>query len=234
MFPRHQFVLVLLILLFATGRAAAQTLPARDLQQWSQIAVAYQASVQLGVTAFGELRAANDVSQFEEEFLSAEVIYSPWQWMSLGIGYRYIHANQNLTGLDHENRGYADATFNARPFHGFLLSDRVRPELRWLQRPKGATFTQRYRDRVTLERPIKVRAKTYTPFGMWEKFYDASVGAWTETRYYTGVTVPVAERMSLQLYFLHQTDWSSRPFDANVLGVSLLFHSPGARVSHPH
>lgn len=91
------------------------------------------------LTAFGEVRLGNDVSQFDEELLSAGVTYSALRWMSLSTGYLYVHADPDLSGLNHENRVYVDATFKAPPFHGFLLADRIRPELRWLQLPTGVS-----------------------------------------------------------------------------------------------
>jgi hypothetical protein len=224
---------VLLALVVARSQVRAQTPPPRDIQQWTQIAVTYPATPRLALTAFGELRVGNDVSQLDQELLSADVTYSPSSRVSLGTGYRYIHANPTLSGLDDENRLYADATVNASAFHGFLISDRVRPELRWLQEPNRTVFNRRYRNRLTVERSVDVHAKTYTPFVMWERFYDATVDAWSRTRYYAGLTVPGAAGRSLQLYFMHEANRFSPPFDKTVIGASLLFHLKGAHVRHP-
>jgi hypothetical protein len=224
---------VLLALVVTRSHVRAQPPPPRDIQQWTQLAVAYPATPRLTLAAFGELRVGNDVSQLDQELLNAELTYSPSSRVSLGTGYRYIHANPTLSGLDDENRLYADATVKASAFHGFVISDRVRLDLRWLQEPNRATFDRRYRNRLTVERSVDVRAKTQTPFVMWERFYDATLEAWSRTRYYAGLTVPGAAGRSLQLYLMHEANRFSPPFDKTVIGASVMFQLKGAHVRHP-
>ncbi len=219
-----------LVLMLFADRATAQSPPAKDFQQWTQVAADWQVKPRLTVTTFGEIHIGNDVSQFDQEIVSAGISYSLSKWVVLGTGYLYLHANPKLSGISYENRIYGEVTFNAPRFHKFLLSDRVRPELRWEQAPTGGTFTQRYRNRVTLERPIK----KYSLFVMWEKFYNANVEAWSRTRYYGGVTRKVGERRSIQVYFMRQNDQYSRPFHKNAIGASIIFHFGGAKGNHPH
>jgi hypothetical protein len=225
-----RFIICMLAVVLVGGRAQAQTPPAEDFQQWTNVAATWRVKPRLTMTAFGEIHFGNDVSQFDQELVSAGVTYSPRRWLSIGTGYLYLHANADLSGLNYENRIYGEVTCNAPAFHHFLLSDRVRPELRWEQLPVGATFTQRYRNRVILERPIK----KYSPFVMWERFYNENVSAWSRTRYYAGFTMPVNERASTQFYFMRQNDEFSRPFHKNVIGASVMFNFGNARGIHPH
>ena len=225
----HSIIFMFALILAGTG-ATAQTPPAEDFQQWTTIAAAWQVKPKLAISTFGEIHFGNDVSQFDQELASAGVTYSPKKWLSVGTGYLYLHANADLSGLNYENRIYCEATFNAPAFHHFLLSDRVRPELRWEQLPARATFTQRYRNRVIVER----RIKNYLPFVMWEKFYNENVTAWSRTRYYAGCTIPVNERASTQFYFMRQNDEFSRPFHMNVIGASVMFNFGNARGIHSH
>ena len=234
MIQRSRFIICMVALIFVGRRATAQTLPAKDFQQWTNVAVAWQVKPKLTITTFGEVHLGNDVSQFDQEIVSAGVTYSPRHWVSVGTGYLYLHASAALSGLNHENRIYGEITFNAPAFHKFLLSDRVRPELRWEQTPAGGTFTQRYRNRVSVERPINIREREYSPFVMWEKFYNSNVKAWSRTRYYAGATVPLHGRASLQVYYMRQNDQFSRPFHKNAVGASILFKFGGARGMHPH
>ena len=216
-------------LLLVTDRAAAQIPPDKDFQLWTQFAATWKAKPKLAVTTFGELHIGNDVSQFDQEIVSASVTYSPAKWVSLEPGYLYLHANPKLSGINYENRLYGEITFKAPAFHKFLLSDCVRPELRWEQAPVGGTFTHRYRNRVTLERPIQ----KISPFVMWEKFYNANVEAWSRTRYYAGATVRLNGRRSIQFYYMRQNDEFSRPFHKDAIGASTLFTFGGVRRSHP-
>jgi hypothetical protein len=229
MIRRSQFVICMFALLLVERRATAQAPPAEDFQQWTTVAAAWQVKPKLAISTFGEVHLGNDVSQFDQELGSAGVVYSPSRWVSLGTGYLYLHANPKLSGISSENRIYAEATFSAPPFHRFLLSDRVRPELRWERAPSGATFTQRYRNRVILERPIN----KYSPFVMWERFYDATVMSWSRTRYYGGVTRSIDERTSIQLYFMRQNDGFFRPFHKNIVGASVMFKLRSAHGRHP-
>src|SRR5262245_54833895 len=130
------FLIYMLALTFAASRLTAQTRPAKDFQQWTNVAASWQVKPKLAIAAFGEVHFGNNVSQFDQELVSTAVTYSP-------VRYLYLHANPKLSGLNHENRIYGEITFNAPAFHHLLASDRVRPELRWEQLPSRATFTQR-------------------------------------------------------------------------------------------
>jgi len=229
-----QFLTVELALILVASSSSAQTPPAEDFQQWTQVAATFKLRPKLTITTFGEVHLGNDVSQFDQEIVSAGVTYSLSKRVSFGGGYLFLHANPKLSGIDHENRIFGELTFSARAFHKFLLSDRVRPEFRWEQLPAGGAFTQRYRNRVTLQRPVNIREKEYAPFLMWEKFYNANVESWSRTRYYAGVTLPVNGRTSMQLYFMRQNDQFARPFHKSAIGASFMFHFGGVRPSHPH
>ena len=230
MIRRSQFIIRMFALMLVGRCATAQTPPAEDFQQWTTVAATWQVKPKLTISTFGEVHLGNDVSQFDQELVSAGVVHSLSRWVSFGTGYLYLHANPKLSGISSENRIYGEVTFSAPPFHRFLLSDRVRPEFRWERAPAGATFTQRYRNRVILERPIQ----RYSPFVMWEKFYNENVKEWSRTRYYAGVTTLIDERTSVQFYFMRQNDEFFRPFHKTVVGASVMFNFRSARERHPH
>lgn len=223
-----------LVALLAPSGAIAQTVPSSDVQQWTEFAVNTQLTSKLTTTAFGEARIGADVTALDEELASAGLTYLPRPWMSVGTGYLYLHANAALSGLDHENRIYGEATFKAPALRGFALSDRVRPELRWLQLPSGAVSTPRYRNRVVVERPLAIAYTRMSPFAMWEMFYDGLAHAWSRTRSYAGVTVPVAVGTTMQVYWMHQSDAYAPPYRKNAVGVSMLRQVRGAHRDHPH
>ncbi|MEG9435154.1 DUF2490 domain-containing protein [Edaphobacter sp. HDX4] len=228
MFRKWQFAGCAIAVIFDMNSARAQTVPATDLQQWTMVSVTDQVRPKLAFTGFGEVRFGNNSTQLDEELLTAGAIYSPTRWFSAGSGYLYIHANPNLSGITHENRFYTEAIFRAPAFHGFLLSDRVRPEVRWLQTPTKARFTQRYRDRITLERPLTIQQTRYVPFLRYEKFYDMLAEDWSRTRYYGGFDRPLFGRSTLEVYYMHQDDAYFRPYHKNNIGVSLMWHVGGA------
>jgi Protein of unknown function (DUF2490). len=230
MIQRSRLIVCMFALVFVGRRVTAQVPPAEDFQEWTQIAANWQVKPKLIITTFGEVHIGNHISEFDQEVVSAGITYSPKKWVSVGTWYLYLHANPKLSGINYENRIYGDVTFIAPAFHKFLLSDRVQPELRWVKTPIEETFTQRYRNRVSLARPIK----KYSPFVMWEKFYSANVKAWSRTKYYAGLTMPISERASTQFYFMRHNDQFSRPFHKSAVGASVMFDFPRARRSDPH
>lgn len=229
MIQRSQSIICTFALMLVGRCATAQTPPAKDSQQWTTVAAAWQVRPRLAISTFAEVHFGNDVSQFDQELVSAGITYSPSRWVSIGTGYLYLHANPNLSGINYENRIYGEVTFKAPTFHHFLLSDRVRPELRWEQAPAGSTFTQRYRNRLILERPIK----RYSPFVMWEEFYNTNVKSWSRARYYGGVKMPIDGRASMEFYFMRQNDEFFRPFHKTVVGASVMFNFRNASERHP-
>jgi hypothetical protein len=226
------------MLLFISGDAAAQNLPSvpqRDFQQWTQIAVNYDLAPKFTSSSFAESRAGNNVSQFAEELLSTSITYSPWRFASFGGGYIYFHENSYLTSSDYENRFYAEATIKTPKFHGFVISDRVRSELRWIQAankldskfivpgPGQGLFAQRYRNRVSLEHPIRVLQAKVNGFLRWERFYDTLSHGWTRTRYYAGFDMPINGRVSTETYYLYQRDRAFAPYVRQTVGITFFF-----------
>ena len=68
-----QFIICMLALIFVMSRATAQIPPAKDFQQWTNVAAAWQVKPKLTITAFGELHIGNNVSQFDQQLMSAGV-----------------------------------------------------------------------------------------------------------------------------------------------------------------
>ena len=67
MIQRLQFINCLFALIFLISSAVAQTPPAKDFQQWTSVAAAWQVKPKLTITTFGELHIGNNVSQFDQE-----------------------------------------------------------------------------------------------------------------------------------------------------------------------
>ena len=82
MVQRTRFIICMFALILVQRRVTAQTPPAEDFQQWTNVAVSWQIKPKLTMTAFGEAHIGNDVSQFDQEIVSAGVTYSPSKWVS--------------------------------------------------------------------------------------------------------------------------------------------------------
>jgi hypothetical protein len=247
MFSTRYLFLSAGILLFLLGDAAAQNLPsvpARDFQQWTQIGVNYDLAPKFTITSFAESRAGNNVSQFAEELLSAAITYSPGRFASFGGGYIYFHENPYLTSSDYENRLYTEATFKTPKSHGFVISDRVRSELRWIQvadkldnefivpGPGQGIFAQRYRNRVSVEHPIRVLQTKGVGFVRWERFFDTLSHGWTRTRYYAGFDMPINHQLTTETYYLYQRDTAFAPHVRQTVGITFTFDFHKQREAH--
>ena len=60
MIRRSQFIICLLALTFVRSRAPAQTPPAEEFQQWTNVAASWQVKPELAIAVFGEVHIIVD------------------------------------------------------------------------------------------------------------------------------------------------------------------------------
>ena len=90
---------------------------------------------------------------------------------------------------------------------GMLLSDRNRADLDW----KAGTFTWRYRNRVQLERTLKVGSYHLSPYASAEFYYQSLYGKWSDTAIYAGCLFPVGKHFEINPYYEHQNITGKSP-----------------------
>ena len=224
-------LLCLLAAMGSTAGAAPQYRPAVSLEDSAGFSVAYQFSPQRALAGFGEIHLTNGFSTQPEQRVSGRVSYSPWSWLALRTGYLYRHADASRTGLDHENRLYAEVTLRTSIFHGLQLHDRLRPEQRWLYTPYGTRLTQRYRNQLTVERAVSTGRGELIVYLAWEKFYVTSGYSWQKTRYSAGITLPVSRRAGVEVFCIREENPRSRPFHRNIIGLDFILSLRGARAN---
>ena len=225
------------------------TVPQRDFQIWPDVTVSYDLTPKFTITAFEQLRFGGNGSRFAENLTSNSITYSPSRFVSVGSGYFYRYYNPYLTGAPHENRFYVQGTVRTPRLHGFVISDRLRSEMRWEEvadeinkkfiLPGGhGKFVQRYRNRLTLQHPLRISQIPMTCFVRWERLYTLSQG-WTQTRYYAGFDVPVTERVTLQNYYLYRSKTEAPQRVKQNVGISFIFdfhrrsEERAVRAEHP-
>ena len=122
----------------------------------------------------------------------------------LSVGYRYLPT----PGSPPTNRLEPLFTLNYPvPRIGLLLSDRNRADLDW----KIGTFTWRYRNRVQLERTVKVRSYHLSPYASAEFYYESLYGKWSDTAIYAGCLFPIGKHFELNPYYEHQNNTGPSP-----------------------
>ena len=137
------------------------------------------------------------------------------RFLVLSVGYRYLPTpDQPPT-----NRFEPVFTMNYPvPRIGLLLSDRNRADLDW----KAGTFTWRYRNRVQLERTLKVGSYHLSPYASAEFYYESLYGKWSDTAIYAGCLFPIGKHFELNPYYEHQNSTGKSPNQLyNQLGLML-------------
>jgi len=122
----------------------------------------------------------------------------------LSVGYRYLPT----PGSPPTNRLEPLFTLNYPVARiGLLLSDRNRADLDW----KAGTFTWRYRNRIQLERTVKVRSYHLSPYASAEFYYESLYDKWSDTAIYAGSLFPIGKHFELNPYYEHQNITGKSP-----------------------
>jgi hypothetical protein len=132
----------------------------------------------------------------------------------LSIGYRYLPSPDKPA----VNRMEPVATFHFPMKGGVLISDRNRADLDW----SNGNFTWRYRNRLTLERAIKIRSYHPAPYVRAEVFYESQYSKWSTTELYAGCILPVSKHVELDPYYEHENNTGKSPNQkVNAVGFIL-------------
>ncbi len=132
----------------------------------------------------------------------------------LGLGYRYLPSTDGTS----EQRVVIDATPRYPLISGFVISDRNRGELRFID----GEFSWRYRNRLTVEKTVSIRSYHLSPFVRGEVYFDSNYEKWSRTAEIIGATFPIHRHTEFEPYYEHQNDTSKSPNrQVNALGLTL-------------
>lgn len=134
----------------------------------------------------------------------------------IGAGYEYLRTTQN-DKTKSEHRIIIQATPRYLPGAGFLLTDRNRVEFRWV----NGSYDVRYRNKLMIDRHLKLQNFRFTPYASGELFYDRNHHSWNENQYAFGVQLPYRKRLMLDVYYLRQNCTTCSQDPLNVLGLTL-------------
>jgi hypothetical protein len=131
------------------------------------------------------------------------------------IGYRYLPQANHAPST---NRMEPVVTFNFPLKARFLLSDRNRADLDW----KSGSFSWRYRNRVQIERALRIRSYHPVPYASAEFFFESQYGKWSDTAIYAGCRFPIGKHLNFTPYYEHQNNTGKSPNQQlNQLGLML-------------
>jgi hypothetical protein len=131
-------------------------------------------------------------------------------------GYEFLQRTEN-NDIGREHRISVEVTPRYLLAAGFLAADRNRVELRWI----NGVYSVRYRNRLSMGRPLEVNGFRMTPYATGELFYDRNLHSWNRTHYGFGVQFPVKRRFMVDTFYLHENCSGCSRNPVNILGVAL-------------
>lgn len=131
-------------------------------------------------------------------------------YMTVGAGYERLQPSG-------ENRLVIQATPRFMPGAGILLTDRSRMEFRWLK----TSYDFRYRNKLAIQRDLKVEKFRFTPYASGEIFWARNLHAFNENQYALGVQLPFKRRLMLDTYYQRQNCNTCTQEKINIFGLSL-------------
>ena len=131
------------------------------------------------------------------------------------IGYRYLPQANKSPAI---NRVEPVVTINLPMKARFLLSDSNRADLDW----QSGGFSWRYRNRVQIERRVRIRSYHPIPYVSAEFFYESQYNKWNDTAVYAGCRFPIGKHVDFNPYYEHQNNTGKSPNQRlNQLGLML-------------
>lgn len=134
----------------------------------------------------------------------------------LGAAYEYSIAS-DAGDRSIEHKLMLDGTTRYAFPKKLLMSDRSRFEFRWV----NGNYHFRYRNRLMLERPVKIKTFQPTPYGSAEAFWDQRYKTWSQFKFTGGVQIPFIRRSSFDVYYERQHCVTCSNAHTNIYGVTL-------------
>ncbi len=121
-----------------------------------------------------------------------------------------------FTDSYHEHQFRIDGTVTF-PVRKFEISVRNMYVRRF--RPASAADLNRYRGRLLIAHPLKVRGSSWKPFASYETYYDGGGGGWNKDRIWAGVTLPLMKQVSFQPSYLWERSDGLKNINYLLLGL---------------
>ena len=186
-----------------------------DTQLWNDIQLAVGLNREVDFNLFGTFRFGRDVTHLVDRRAGTGFTFRVGKYLTLAPSYLNIVTRPFEGRKGNENRLIFAATVRF-PLGKFVLSDRNQFERR-LRYPIKST---RYRNRLQVERTVKLGSAPLSLFAADEIQYDWSLNGWTRNRFFAGVSRRFSKHFTGDVYFMRQNDGRGRPGDLNVIGAT--------------
>ncbi len=219
--PKRVFSKMLLLvaaIFCCTSGIVAQSSQKTDNQVWPEIDLDIGITKRVTFNMFTYLREGHDFSYPVND--------------ELGVGFTYkFNDHFSLTPL---YRGFINQTPGQKRVteHFFTLDGMVRASAKTLNfadrnrlelGSSNDRFASFYRNRLEINRPVKVSDHGVTPYVQQEFFYNLRENRIVRDEFTAGLRVPVHQNVTVSGYYLRQFNFSRGATDANVIGAALSF-----------
>jgi hypothetical protein len=198
------------LMLFASVSGAQES-----TELWPEVDVWVRLSPSTRLLLIGSVTKNRD-SKYTEGTLGTNLDFVVTKFLSIRPGYWRIGSMSDATEPYYENRFMLDATLRAPLPAGFHVVNRNRGELRGIT----GEWSQRYRNRLRVERPLPKRKLHPLPYGSIELTFDSRYDAWNRTEYMLGCEFDVFSRSSLDLSMVRQLDPRNQAKRVTAFGIT--------------
>jgi Protein of unknown function (DUF2490) len=211
------FVTVILSIVPQVVRAQSKSqFPKDDVQGWMDLEATHAVRDNVSLMLNGMLRLSDDAGHLVYRRVGGGLVLKVNRYLTLSPYYNFYSTDSTPVQETRENRICMAATVGVPKGH-WKVSDRNTVERRFLVGRR----TWRYRNRLELDRDVKLAHSPFRLFVWDEVFYDSAVSAWARNRAAIGAGKEISRRLSADLYYLRQNDSHARPGDLNVIGLTI-------------
>jgi Protein of unknown function (DUF2490) len=223
--PEMIFLLLAVLISCGASAAAQQDSDTRD-EFWPEVDAFIHLKPKVRLFFLATVSRAKETREAFEGQVGAHVDLFVNKNIYFRTGYRHGFSLGDTDDPFSEQRIILEQTFRIPIPAGFLLSDRNRGDLRWV----NGKFSTRYRNRLMLEREFNIRERSYTPYVSGELYYDTRFDTWNRNRYAFGIQWSLRKRGPLShlispsknivfdFYYMRQNDSRSQPNHVNAFG----------------
>ncbi len=188
-----------------------------DFQIWNAESVEGKLNDRLKLKLEEELRFGDNAGELYYTHTDGGITVSVTDSLDLGMKYRQIYEKKNGKWKE-ENRPHFNAAVKWA-CQGFKFKDRSRIECR-VREDKDDTF--RYRNKLSLDFPVKWTRFDIQPYIADEIFIDFDGEKFNRNRLYAGFKAKLFKHLKTDIFYLWQSsEKSDKWIDYNVIGVKV-------------
>jgi hypothetical protein len=211
------FCLASFFIVFCTVGGGAQTLADRtDNQSWNEILLTLPMTKRFDfIMQLSERFGDNFFGQPVDHRIGIGFVFKPHKSWTVLPYFLSIDARNARSQFRIENRLNLRIGYRL-PFKKFGLSHRSTFE--WRRRAPQNSW--RYRPGISFEKDIAKIIPKSRLFITEEVFYDSILKGFSRNRFTVGMSRPLTKKLTIDVYYLRQSDGFSRPGDLNVIGTT--------------